>query len=382
MRRHTTLGHGLHPARADLKFDALPGRTDDCGVDRAVIVLLGCRNVVLEPARHHRPAHVHDTERPVTVCLAVDDDAEPEHVGELLERERLRLHLAKHRVGLLLPALDLRRHALLLEQRRKLVLDGVDQVPVALGQFRQFARDGVIGLLVDVLEGEFLKLLAHFLHAHPTGQRSIDIHGFFGYAGAFFRRYMLQRPHVVQPVGELDQKHPHIIGNRQQQFAQVLGLLGPLGDKIEFLDLCQPFHKPPDILAEQLVDLRPRGRSVLDRVMQQRHRDGGFIEPHLGQDRGNFQRVGDVGVPARTRLLAMFLHGVNVSLVQQGLVDIRFVFLHALHELVLTHHLVGTPKQENAPNRTTGALQSISCLSASGHLACRFMQIVRPCPDA
>jgi hypothetical protein len=116
---------------------------------------------------------------------------------------------------------------------------------VALGQFRQFARDGVIGLLVDVLEGEFLKLLAHVLHAHASGQRRIDIHRFFGDAGALFRRHMLERPHVVQPVGELDQKHPHIIGDRQQQFAQVFGLLGPLGDKIELLDLGQPLDKRP-----------------------------------------------------------------------------------------------------------------------------------------
>ena len=39
-------------------------------------------------------------------------------------------------------------------------------------------------------------------------------------------RTVRQRAHVVQPVGELDEQHAHIVGDRQQQLAQVLGLLG------------------------------------------------------------------------------------------------------------------------------------------------------------
>ncbi len=39
---------------------------------------------------------------------------------------------------------------------------------------------------------------------------------------------MRERAHVVQPVGELDQDHPDVLGHRQQQLAEILGL-GSLG---------------------------------------------------------------------------------------------------------------------------------------------------------
>jgi hypothetical protein len=240
-----------------------------------------------------------------------------------------------------------------------------------------------VGFLIDVLEGQFLQLLAHVLHAHAAGQRRIDIHRFFGDAGALLRRHMLERTHVVQPVGELDQEHPHVIGNREQKLAQVLGLLGALGDKIELLDLGQPVDETPDILAEQLLDFRPRGRSVLDRIVQQADRDGGFIEPHVGQDGGDFERVGDIGVAARTRLLAMLLHGVDISLVQQSLVDIGLVFLHALDELVLTHHLEAALQKRKCAESNDRRIQSISCLSAIRTQACPDSpQIADQQPDA
>jgi len=34
----------------------------------------------------------------------------------------------------------------------------------------------------------------------------------------------------------------------------------------------------------------------------------------------------------------MLLHGVDIGLVEQRLVDVRLVALHALDKLVLTHH--------------------------------------------
>jgi hypothetical protein len=41
----------------------------------------------------------------------------------------------------------------------------------------------------------------------------------------------------VQTVGELDEEHAHVGGDRQQQLAQVFRLLGFLGDQIEFFQL-------------------------------------------------------------------------------------------------------------------------------------------------
>ena len=54
-------------AGADLQFDALLAGADDRGVERAIVVLLRRRDVVLEARRDHRPGRVHDAERVVAL---------------------------------------------------------------------------------------------------------------------------------------------------------------------------------------------------------------------------------------------------------------------------------------------------------------------------
>ena len=51
-----------------------------------------------------------------------------------------------------------------------------------------------------------LELLAQPLHAHAAGQRRIDLHGLLGDDLALGRLHMLERAHVVQAVGELDEE--------------------------------------------------------------------------------------------------------------------------------------------------------------------------------
>ena len=92
---------------------------------RAVIVGLGRRDVVLEAARHHRPFGVHDAQRPIALLDIVDDDAEAEDVGQLLEGDVLALHLAPDRIGLLLPPAHLGLDAASRQLLAELVLDGL-----------------------------------------------------------------------------------------------------------------------------------------------------------------------------------------------------------------------------------------------------------------
>ena len=180
--------------------------------------------------------------------------------------------------------------------------------------------DDRIGFGIELVERQVLELLAHLMHAHAAGERRVDVERFLGDAPARLRRHVLQRAHVVQPVGELDQQHAHIVGDRQQELAQVLGLLGLLGDEVELLELGEAFDQRADVVPEHLVDLGAGGRGVLDGVVQQRSGDGGVVELQIGQDRGDFERMGEVGVAGRTLLLAMRLHGVDIGAVEQRLV--------------------------------------------------------------
>ncbi len=235
MRRDAVFGDLVHRAGADLQFDALLAGSDDRGVQRAIVVLLRYRDVILEPRRHHRPGHVHDAERAVAFLGRTDENPVADEIGQLLEPDRLALHLAPRRVRPLVPALDLRRNAAVGELLGKLALDFGHDVLAARRECREPLADDAIRVGMEFLERKVLQLLAHLVHAHAAGERRVDVERLLGGAAARIGRHEVERAHVVQPVGELDQQHAHVGGDRQQQLAQVLGLLRLAGDEVELL---------------------------------------------------------------------------------------------------------------------------------------------------
>ena len=339
MRGDAVFGDVVHLVRADLQFDALLAGADHGGVDRAIVVLLGRRDVILEAARHDRPGRVHDAERLIAIPDRLDDDAEGEEIGQLLEADRLALHLAPDRVRPLLPALHHRGDAAIGKLLGELLFDVDGQIVVAIGERGQPLGDDVIGIRIELAERQVLELLAHFLHAHAAGQRRIDIDRLFCVPSLHLRRNEMQRAHVVQTVGELHEQNAHIVGDREQELAEILRLLGFLGDEIELLQLGQAVDQRADIGAEHLVDLAARRRRILDRVVQQRGRDGGVVELQIGQDRRHFERMGKIRIARRALLLAMRLHGVDIGAVEQGFVGIGIVAADPVEQFVLPHDL-------------------------------------------
>ena len=224
------------------------------------------------------------------------------------------------------------------QERLELVLDAFDHGLVLAGEVLQLVADGLIGFRINVLEGQILQLLAHVLHAHAAGERRIDFHRLLGNSPALVGAHVIERAHVVQPVCELDQKHAHVIGHGKKQLAQVFGLLRLAGDEVETLDLGKALDQRADLVAKELVDLVTRRGGVLDRVMQQRDRDRRLVHVQVGQDRRDFERVGDIGVTAGALLTPMLLHGVDIGLVEQRDIGVRLIFLYPLNEFVLPHH--------------------------------------------
>ncbi len=338
VRGDAALGDLVHRLGADLQLDALVAGADHGGVDRAVVVLLRRRDVVLETPGHDRPVGVDDAERAIAGLDVVDDEAEAEDVGQLLEADRLAFHLGPDRERLLAAAIDPRAEPPVAQIVGELVLDLADQVAVALGERVEPLHHHRIGFGIEGAEGQILQLLAHFLHAHAAGQRRIDVERLLGDAPARLRRHEVQRAHVVQAVGELDQQNADIVGNGQQQFAQVLGLLGLARHQLQPLQLGQALDQRADLGPEDLVDLGTRRLGVLDRVVQQRGHDGGVVELQIGEDRRHFERVREIRIARGAGLRAVRLHGVDIGAVQQVFVGIGIVGPDALDEVILTHH--------------------------------------------
>jgi hypothetical protein len=63
MRGDSVLRDLVHIPGADLQFDPLLRRPDHSRMDRTIVVLLGRRDMILEPSRHDRPRGVNNAER-------------------------------------------------------------------------------------------------------------------------------------------------------------------------------------------------------------------------------------------------------------------------------------------------------------------------------
>ena len=221
---------------------------------------------------------------------------------------------------------------------RELALDFADQIAISIRQGVEPLHDDAIGLRIERPEREILELLAHLLHAHAAGQGRIDIERFLGNTSARGLGYEFERPHVMQAIGELNQEHTHVVGNRQQQLAQILGLLGLARDEFEPLQLGESLDQGADLGSEEAVDLGAGRLGVLDRVVQQRRDDGGVVELEVGQNGRHLERMGKIRVARGAGLRPVCLHRIDIGAVEQILVRIGVIGADPFHQVVLPHH--------------------------------------------
>ena len=237
---------------ADLQFDALLARADDRGVDRAVVVLLRRRDVVLEARRapsarscarrRARGSSPRSCRRRTRKPKMSDSCSKPIALRSILRQIEygcfcrpltFAVDAACRRASWSAAARS-RSTTLCVarRERREPLADHRDRLP---GLSSRKARSSSSSRML--------------VHAHAAGERRIDVERLLGDAPARFRRHEVERAHVVQPVGELDQQHAHVVGDRQQQLAQVLGLLRLLGDEVELLQLGQAVDQRADLAA-------------------------------------------------------------------------------------------------------------------------------------
>ena len=120
----------------------------------------------------------------------------------------------------------------------------------------------------------------------------------------------------MQPVGELDQQHPNILGHGEEQLAQVLRLGCFLGDQVKLLDLGQAVDQGGDLAAELLLDFSLRLFGILDDVMKESGGDGRAVELHFGQYSGDLKRMIEERLAGSALLPAMGTHGIDIGAVE------------------------------------------------------------------
>ncbi len=145
---------------------------------------------------------------------------------------------------------------------------------------------------------------------------------------------MMQRAHVVQPVGELHQHDPDVTRHRDDHLAEVLGLLllaalegnsGNLGHAVDQLG---------DFGAEGALDLDQRGRRILDHVVQQSGNDRRNVELEAGGDQRDVERMNNVGLARLALLRRVHLRGIFVGAPDQRLVGLRIVGMNPCQQFI------------------------------------------------
>ncbi len=330
----------VHFGGADLHFDAVVFRPDDRGMERAVTVRLGQGDIILEPPRHRRVEPVNNPQCMITLRHTGHEDAEGHDIRQLFERDVLALHFFPDGIFGLLAPVNAGFEAAFAQFFHQLVDDtGNDHVAPFVAQIVQTGGNTLARFGVQRLEGNILKLFLDFMHADTLGERRVNLQRFKTDAAALFRLgNMMQRAHVMQAVGQLDQQHADVFGHRKDEFAEIFRLLFLRALEFDFRKLGHAIDKTRDFLAEKFFNFFQRRAGVFDRIMQKRGADRRRIQLHFRQNARNFQRVGKIRIARGARLRPMRLHGIDIGAVDQILVHVGIVGLDNFNEFVLPQH--------------------------------------------
>src|SRR5690606_25495210 len=222
VRGYAEFGLGVHLEGADLHFERLALGADHGRVQRAVVVVLGPGDVVVELAGQRRPQRVHDAEGGVAGGDVVDHHPYRAQVVELADGHALLLHLLPDAVDVLGPARHLGVQAVREQGLVEFALDLLDVAFSVAALAVEQAGDAAVGVGFQVAEREVLELPLELPDAEAVGQRRMDVAGELGQRAAFGLGQSGRMSQARQLPRQQDRHDPQVAHDRQQQPAQAL----------------------------------------------------------------------------------------------------------------------------------------------------------------
>ena len=187
---------------------------------------------------------------------------------------------------------------------------------------------------VERAEGKVLELPLERVDAEPVRERRVDLERLTGLAHLRLLAHVLDRAQVVQPVGELDQDHPDVLGHRDHELAVVLRLRLLAALELHSRQLGHALDELRDLLAElgpDVVDLDP---GVLDHVVQERGGERRLVHPQAGEDLRRAPGVEDELLAGASHLPVVRVRGVVERAGDELPIGVRLVGLDLGDQLV------------------------------------------------
>ena len=269
-------------------------------------------------------------ERPVAVALALlalvqDDDAERGQVVDLVELLAALGHLLVDGVEVLRAARDLCRDPELLKLLPEQLARLGDELLAVVPALVHHRLDLDIAPRVQRLEGEILELPLDRVDTEPVRERCVHLERLARLLVLLLLAEVLDRSHVVEAIGELDEDDPRVVRHRDDHLPIVLGLRLLAALKVDSRQLGDAFDEPGNLFPELGPDVLDGRVRVLDDVVQERRGERGIVTVKTRQDLGHSERVGDEVLPASAVLAFVGVAGEPEGALDQVSVDVRVV---------------------------------------------------------
>ena len=115
----------------------------------------------------------------------------------------------------------------------------------------------------------------------------------------------------MHAVGELDHDDANVAHHGKEHFTKALGLRLLAVLELNLIEFADAVDQLGDDVAEYRVDLRLGGRRILDHIVQDRGNHRVRIHLEIGEDVGDRNGVGDVGL-TRYALLPLMALGPEI----------------------------------------------------------------------
>ena len=308
VRGDAEFGMLVHLAGAYLHLEREAARADHRGMQRAVVVALGVRDVVVEFAFDRRPQFMHQPERGIAAPdpidqAVIDQDAHRANIVEFAEIHMLALHLVDDAVDVFGAAGhfggDARLAQYLLQLR-----DHIGDILLAIHPaLIQQLRDFLVQLRLQIAHRKVFQFPFELPYAKPVGQRRKEAAGLLRDLSLLFRLRARQMAQGLGALGELDQHHADVLHHRQQHLAQAFDLLRGFV-LFPFFDLAGHLAELPDMFhardaldqhlhvgAEFLLEFQCPVIQIVRHRMQNGGGDHFMVHIHASQNRCGTESV-------------------------------------------------------------------------------------------
>ena len=216
----------------------------------------------------------------------------------------------------------------------QILLDLVNDVTQVLLTLRGTLGDETVDFLVNLrvqrLKRQLLELPLHHVHAEAMSQGRVDLQRLLRLLCRRLGGHETPRAGVMDAVAQLDEQHADVTAHRDEHLAQGLGLSG--GTVAHLVELGHAVDQVRDGLAEVRGKFLQGVVGVLDRVVQQRGDQRWRRHTHLGEDRRDGHRVGDIRFTGLAHLPPVTLFSLAVGALNDTDVGLGMIGAQSPHK--------------------------------------------------